>query len=405
MITTAILTTTAVLLLGLAVAGLVFWTALLVRTSLMLVARPTVREGLRLSGPEGAFPALSIIVPVHNEEGLIDGCAGLLRAQAYDDLEIVFVLDRCSDGTAAILARHAAADRRVVLVENESCPEDWAGKVHAAHQGAQRARGAWLLFTDADTRFDPELCRAAMNLARARGLVLLSLLSTLTFRHRFERIAQVAASLALLIMYPVHRTNRSRPPRPFANGQFMLFRRDWYERIGGHAAVKDALLEDLAAAQLVRRHGGPAQVYFADGMLMCSMYETLAEFEAGWRRIFIEACDRDPKRLRKWGRRTLAYGVLLPAAQVGGLAAAAAVARSGDPALSIGLAAVVLAGWAAAAAVLLRIYRLSRAPRWSIPLYPLGCLIVGRLLLRGAGDLEQGRPLVWGRRQYVIQPR
>ncbi len=400
-----ILTTTAVLLLSLAAAGLVFWTVMLVRMSLMLVARPTVREGLRIATPQGTCPSLSIVVPVHNEEQQIDGCASLLRGQEYDNLEFVFVLDRCTDGTAAILARHAAADRRVVLIENDSCPEDWAGKVHAAHLGSKRATGAWILFTDADTRFDPRLCLAAMNLARARELVLLSLLSTLTFKHRFERIAQVAASFALLIMYPVHRINRARPPRPFANGQFMLFRRDWYDRIGGHAAVKDALLEDLAAAQLVRKHGGPARVYFADGMLMCSMYDSLATFEAGWRRIFIEACDRDPRRLRKWGRRTLAYGVALPIAQVAALAAAPVVALSGDARLGSWLAAIVLAGWVAAIAVLLRIYGLSRAPRRSIPLYPLGCLIVGRILLRGASDLERGRPQVWGQRQYVLEPR
>jgi chlorobactene glucosyltransferase len=400
-----ILTATAVFLLCLTMGGLVLWAVLLVRMSLMLVARPTVREGLHLAAPEGGWPALSIVVPVHNEERLIDGCATLLRGQEYDNLEIVFVLDRCTDGTAAILARHARADKRVVLVENDSCPEEWAGKCYAAHRGAQRATGEWVLFTDADTRFDPRLCRAAMALARARELVLLSLLSTLTFEHRFERVAQVAAALTLLTLYPVRRVSRARPPRPFANGQFMLFRRDWYERIGGHAAVKDALLEDLAAAQLVRHHGGPAGVFFADGMLMCSMYETLAEFEAGWRRIFIEACDREPRRLRKRGRRTLAYGVGLPIAQVAALALAPVIAGLGEGSLALWLVATVLAGWAAATAVLLRIYALCRAPRRSIPLYPLGCLIVGRILLGGARDLELGRPLVWGRRQYVLEPR
>ena len=81
-----ILTTTAALLLVLSAAGVVFWVVLLVRMSLMLVARPTVREGLHLPVPEGGWPALSIVVPVHNEERLIDGCARLLRSQEYDSL-------------------------------------------------------------------------------------------------------------------------------------------------------------------------------------------------------------------------------------------------------------------------------------------------------------------------------
>lgn len=400
-----LLTTTAILLLAISVAGLLFWVVFLVRMSLMLVGRPTVRKGLRLPAPQGGCPSLSIVVPVHDEEAVIDACARLLRGQEYDGLQIIFVLDRCTDGTARLLAGHAEADPRVILVENDSCPHDWAGKCYAAHLGAQRATGDWILFTDADTRFEPSLCRAAMALAGARGFVLLSLLSTLTFEHLFERVAQIAAGMHLMILYPIHRLNRAKPPRPFANGQFMLFRRDWYDRIGGHAALKETLLEDLAAAKLMRRHGGRAGVAFADGMLMCSMYDTLAEFEAGWKRIFIEACARKPQRLRKWGRRTLAFGVGLPLAQLASLAAAAAVWVSGDAALAIALVGTVLLGWAAQAAVLLRTCTINRAPRRSIALYPLGCLIVGRILLLGARDLVRGRPLVWARREYVLRPR
>ncbi len=399
------LTITAALLLALSAAGLLFWTVILVRMSLMLVRRPTVREGLRLQGPPGGWPRLTVVVPVHDEERVIDGCATLLRGQDYENLEIVFVLDRCTDATARLLSRHAETDPRVILVENDSCPPDWAGKCRAAHLGARRAGGDWVLFTDADTRFDPQLCRAAVALACDRDLALLSLLSTLTFEHRFERVAQAAAAMNLLILYPIHRSNRARPPRPFANGQFMLFRRDWYDRIGGHAAVKDALLEDIAAAKLVRRHGGRGGVAFADGMLVCSMYETLAEFQAGWKRIFIEACDRSPARLRKWGRRTLAYGVGLPLAQLGALGAAAALGGAGKGPLALALAATVLAAWAAQGAVLLRTCALNRAPRRSVLLHPAGCWIVGRILLSGARDLERGRPLVWGRREYVLRPR
>ncbi len=400
-----LLTTTAVFLLVISAVGLVFWVLFLMRMSRMLAGCPTVREGLHLPRPQGGFPTLSIVVPAHDEEAVIDGCARLLRAQEYDRLEIIFVLDRCTDGTARLLAAHAKADPRVILIENDSCPPDWAGKCHAAHLGALRATGEWILFTDADTRFDPGLCRAAMALASARGLVLLSLLSTLTYKHLFERVAQTAAVMSLMILYPIHRWNRAKPPRPFANGQFMLFRRDWYDRIGGHAAVKDALLEDIAAAKLVRHHGGRGGVAFADGMLVCSMYDTLAQFEAGWTRIFIEACARDPARLRKWGRRTLVYGVGVPLAQLGALAAAIPAWALGDVPLAVALAGTVLFGWAAQGAALLRIYTIGRCPRRSIPLYPLGCLIVGRVLLSGARDLERGRPLVWGRREYVLRPR
>src|SRR5262249_51074098 len=144
---------------------------------------------------------------------------------------------------------------------------------------------------------------------------------------------------------------------------------------------------------------------FADGMLVCSMYDTLAQFQAGWKRIFIEACDRNPARLSKWGRRTLTYGVVLPLAQLGALAAAPWVWSQVSTSLALALAGTVLVAWGAQGAALLRIYAISSCPRRSIPFYPIGCFIVGRILLSGAGDLEHGRPLVWGRREYVLRPR
>ena len=396
---------TAGLLLGISVIGIIVWVTWLVRMSLMRVGSQTVREGLHVPAPEGGWPRLSIIVPVHNEERLIDICASSLRRLEYDKLEIVFVLDRCTDDTAKLLAVHAAADPRIVIVTNETCPDDWAGKCYAAHRGAVRASGDWMLFTDADTWFDPRLARAAVALAHARDLALLSLLTTLTFDHLFERVAQVAAGVKLLSLYPIERVNRSRRPRPFANGQFLLFRRDWYERIGGHTALKDDLLEDIAAARLVDGHGGHSAVLFADGMLMCSMYDSLAEFKQGWKRIFIEACRRKPGRLRKWAARTLLIDVGLPLVQLVTLASAPVVAATGNVPLAVAMALTVLTGWAFQGAVLWRFHTVGRAPRRAILLYPLGCLIVGRIMLAGARDLEHRRPVVWGGKQYVLTPR
>ena len=95
----------------------------------------------------------------------------------------------------------------------------------------------------------------------------------------------------------------------------------------------------------------------------------------------------------------------MPVVQVAALGTAAGLASAGDPPLAIAMAATVLVGWAAQTAVLLRVYALARAPLRTILLYPLGCLIVGRILASAARDLELGRPIVWGRKEYVLEPR
>ncbi len=396
---------TASTLFALTSSGLLLWIIVLARMKLMRVGSQTVRDGCDLPAPPDGWPRLSIVVPVHNEQDMIERCAASLRAQTYDDLELIFVLDRCSDNTAGVLAGHAATDPRVTIVVNDHCPDDWAGKCHAAHLGAQRATGEWILFTDADTEFEPDLTRAAVALARHRDAALLSLLSTLTFVHHFEQVAQLAAAIQLMIMYPIERVKRGRQARPFANGQFMLFRRDWYDRIGGHAAVKDDLLEDIASARRVQGHGGRSEVLFADGMLSCSMYETLRDFEQGWKRIFIEACNRKPGRLLKWATRTLLLGVALPLVQLAALVAAPATMLIGHPWLGGGMAGTVLTSWILQGVALRRLATLARAPHASIALYPLGCLIVGRIMIAGARDLRRRRPVVWGGRRYVLTPR
>ncbi|MEY4183449.1 MAG: hypothetical protein RLZZ217_2075, partial [Planctomycetota bacterium] len=83
---------------------------------------------------------------------------------------------------------------------------------------------------------------------------------------------QPVAAVQLMKRYPLGRANRPVNPKPFANGQFMLFERSVYEGLGGHEAVKHALLEDLAFAWAVRRAGSRCGVFVADGMLVTSMY-------------------------------------------------------------------------------------------------------------------------------------
>jgi glycosyltransferase involved in cell wall biosynthesis len=394
-----------VMLLGFATPMVVYWSIVLVRLRRGLIDRPTVRAGIDLPPPPGGWPRLSVIVPAHNEERVIDRCISSLRSQDYENLEIVLVLDRCTDGTLEIARRHAAEDPRVRVIENEHCPEDWAGKCNAARCGAVAASGRFLLFTDADTEFDPRLCRAAVAMAEHRQADMVTLLSTLTALRPFERIAQPVACFVLLHIYPVKRAHGSKRPRAFANGQFMLFRRDWYDSVGGHEAVHQDLLEDLAFARKLRRTDGTAEVLLADDMLRCSMYDSMGTFLEGWRRIFTDVCGRRPRRLRKYGWRVVGVGAALPLSQIVSLAAALLAIADGAWWIGTPLAVAILLAVALQTLTLHAIYRAVGAPGWAVALFPAGCVIVGQAMLRGGRDLRQRRPISWGGRQYILEPR
>ena len=352
--------------------------------------------------PPGGWPTICVVVPAHNEERVVARLARSLAEQDHPSFTIVYALDRCTDGTRAEIERVLGNDDRFEIVEIDACPEGWAGKTHAAHAGVTRSRAAadadLLLFTDADCWFHPRCLRAAAAVVIEKNLSMLSLLSTLDAHAPWEVVAQPVAAMALLRQHPLDRVNSKRTSRAFANGQFLLFRAGAYRRIGGHEAVKDAILEDLQLAKSCKRAGLAWAVHPAGVMLRCRMYETIAEFRDGWRRIFIESARRRPSLLRRWAAELALTGVILP---LGSLAAfvLGAIALN---ALVFIAGAIGLVFWALSVII---IWRAMRAPAAAALLAPLGAIEVVRVLAAAATDLAERRAVRWGGREYRLEPQ
>ncbi len=376
-------------------ASLCLWLGIAYRLIMMLHSKCTIREGLHLPNPTGV--PVSIIIPVHNEERVIDRCVTSIRNQSHETIQIIFVLDRCTDRTHEILQHHAKEDGRICLIENDYCPDDWTGKCNAARIGAEQATGDWLLFTDADTQFDTELVSSSLASAIKRNASLLSLISSLTITKTFERVVQPIAGTFLVRQFPVDRVNREKQSRPFANGQFLLFSRTPYESIGGHSAVKDDLLEDIAFARAIHKAGEKVQVLFADGLLWCSMYSTFEAFKTGWKRIYIEASSRNINRLRRSAVLACVTSILLPAAGIAGIV----IGHQVSPwlfwtSIASVVACAVVIGW---------LYRINNAPLIYAIFAPIGGVIVAKLFLDSASMLQNRTPVKWGGREYILEPK
>jgi len=194
----------------------------------------------------------------------------------------------------AVAEGEAASEVTAEVVVIDSCPDGWAGKVHAIHAGKTRSEYAaaadLLLFADADTGFDPLLVRSTVAILKQRGLSLLSLLSTLSPDTWFARYVQPAAGFELVRQYPLDQVNPTARGCAFENGQFMLFDRSAYDAVGGHEAMKDELLEDLAFARAVKKPGSGRSIgcLEADGTLSSPMYRSWPAFRKGWQRIYTE---------------------------------------------------------------------------------------------------------------------
>ena len=402
------LVTVSTILAVASVTECVLWMVLAIRAVREWRCALFIADALRL--PAIPLPLLTVVIPAHNEELMAPNCARSVLASDYPALELIFVLDRCTDGTRAALEPIAAADPRLRIVENSSCPADWAGKCNAARVGADNARGELILFTDADTHFDPRLLRASVQLLRSRALSMLSLFSSPTHKHWFEMVVQPVTSLMLLKLFPMKRANAATGRRPFANGQFMLFERSAYQALGGHAAVKDDLLEDLAFARRMKRAKMEQGVAVSDGMLVVSMYDSWKAFQTGWKRIYIESCRRNPARMRKEALQLLVIVVAMPVIRTASVLLAAIALLNGDSldagarAFAVGALAVGIAAPVIRLATLAWIHRTASFPVWSALCFPGAAIAVARIFFDGARDLNARTPVRWGGREYLLEP-
>ncbi|MEQ1860972.1 MAG: glycosyltransferase family 2 protein [Chthoniobacteraceae bacterium] len=242
-------------------------------------------------------PLISVLVPARNEARCIERCVRSLLAQDWPRLEVI-VLDDCSDdGTGEIL--RAIDDPRLRVIGGAELPAGWVGKNWACHQLAQVARGEWLLFTDADTGHMPGAVSAAFAHAEMTGADLLSAWPRLITVTLGEQLiipvilffGMIFHPHALITWLQRHPTLAARLPRRLlrmlgaANGQFLFFRRASYERIGGHKARCDHLVEDVAFGRAVaERMGEGMRLVNCDALHFstCRMYHSLGETWEGF---------------------------------------------------------------------------------------------------------------------------
>lgn len=228
-----------------------------------------------------AHPFVSIIIPARNEARAIGDTLRDVLAQDYDRFEVIVVDDRSSDGTGDIA--RSFGDARLIVVDGEEKPAGWLGKPWALHQGSLHARGELLLFVDADIRYEPPTLRAAIAHFQRHDLSLLALMPRMVMRGFWENVAMPMMATFALTFMPVWISNRTKISRfAIGGGPGNLLPRTVYDRIGGHEAIKNEVIDDVALAQHVRRAGGTTEAVLADRLVSVRMYHGAREIINGF---------------------------------------------------------------------------------------------------------------------------
>lgn len=225
--------------------------------------------------------AASLLVPVRDEAATLpETLPRLLRQGAA---EVVVLDDGSRDGTPALLAALAAREPRLRVLRGRPLPPGWTGKCWACHQLAAAARGDWLVFTDADVRWEPGALAALLAFRRTRGAGFASVWPRQLLGGLVERLAVPQIDLILLGSLPYPGVARLRAGALSAgNGQLMLFSRAAYAASGGHAAVRDEVLEDVRLGQRAKAAGVRVALALGGDLVATRMYRGAGEVIAGF---------------------------------------------------------------------------------------------------------------------------
>lgn len=246
-------------------------------------------------------PLVSIVLPARDEAANIEVCVRSLLIQQASDLpiEIIAVDDASTDQTGQLLDTIARSAPELRVIHLTSKPKGWAGKPYAMHQAAQQAQGRWLLFTDADTRWEPGAMEALVRFAEAHAIDLLTTLPRQVLPSLIERLVAPALLVTLFITAPPAAVNSPRQKAAVANGQCLLLRRSVYQEIGGYARpdLREALLDDTTLARIVKQAGYRLQMAGGQSLLTVRMYPSGPQAWQGWLRNLGTSFRQQPRWL------------------------------------------------------------------------------------------------------------
>lgn len=229
--------------------------------------------------------AVSILIPARNEESTIARAVTTACAQqGLGDFEVLVLDDDSSDRTAAIVHELAEHDSRIQLINGEQqVPQGWMGKQFACHRLSQIARGSIIVFVDADVELAPYAIAACIELLRRENLALVAPYPKQQAVGLLERLVQPLVVWSWVATLPVGIAERSlRPSLSAANGQLMVLDAGSYQRAGGHAAVRDIVLEDIALMRTLKKSGARCATVNGAELAQCRMYETTRDVIDGY---------------------------------------------------------------------------------------------------------------------------
>ena len=226
-------------------------------------------------------PLLSVIVAARNEESQIQVSVLSQLEQTYKNIEWILVNDRSTNATGLIMEELKKTDLRVSVIHIEELPEGWLGKNNALYRGYLQATGKWILFTDADVKFEKEAFAKALHYFERHKLDHLTASPNLSAKKFWLKTFVAFFLFGFSYFKRPWAANNQKSKVGTGIGAFNLVSKKAYESFGTHEMVKMRPDDDLQLGMRLKQSGYRQRIVTALRLIEVEWYGSLQEAFVG----------------------------------------------------------------------------------------------------------------------------
>jgi glycosyltransferase involved in cell wall biosynthesis len=266
---------------GLVVFGAVafFWVFHGLRVAYGALRLPWIKDFAPAA--DSACPHISLIFAARDEQEKLPAALATLAAIDYPYLEIIGVDDRSQDSTGWLLDEFAREHKRFRAVHVAALPPAWLGKPHALYMAYEHSAGEWLLLTDADVCFAPDVLRRAVSLVQQRNVDHLTLFSEVEMTGFWEKVLITFFGLAFHIATDPYRVSNPHSRAYVGVGAFQMVKRSAYEAAGTHRRLSMEIVDDMKLGKIIKQAGFQSCVGVAQDSVVVRWHSGLGNLVRG----------------------------------------------------------------------------------------------------------------------------
>jgi len=325
-------------------------------------------------------PRISLIFAARDEEEKLPAALATLARIDYPELEIIGVDDRSQDSTGRILAafarentrlaemgRSIAAPVRVRALHIDSLPSGWLGKPHALYQAYEKSTGEWLLFTDADVHFAPDVLRRAVRLAKNQNADHLTLFCDVEMPGFWDKVLLTFFGMAFHLATDPYRVSDPNSRAYVGIGAFQMVRRSTYEAVGTHRRLAMEVVDDIKLGKIIKQSGFRSCAALAPELVVVHWHSGLGNLVRGVTKNFFASAGYN---------LAIAIAAIIAVLLMNVAPFVAVVVAHGWTRLFAAIAVALALGFHAGVNVVLRV-----SPLYALT-HPLGAILFAYMLLR-----------------------